>query len=331
MYGLMVRILIALVVLLACGAWMLLRWTRMPGRSFTGEAPAATDELRELAAELRADLLVLAGEIGERNVAHPEAYARAADWIAERLGETGLEVRREAYEARGRTFENLWVEIDGASSRELVVVGAHYDTATGSPGANDNGTGVVATLALARRFAAAEAPPRRLRFVLFANEEPPFFWTEGMGSREHVRRLAAAREEVTAMLSLETLGCYDDERGSQRYPFGVGWLYPDRGNFVAFVSDVRSRDLCRRSVGLFRERATIPSEGGALPRYLPGVGWSDHHSFWRAGYPALMVTDTAPFRDPRYHTQDDRVEHVDFLRLARVVEGVQYVVERLAR
>jgi hypothetical protein len=132
------------------------------------------------------------------------------------------------------------------------------------------------------------------------------------------------------MISLETLGCFRDDENSQQYPvLGMGLLYPTRGNFVAFVGDVGSRGLVRDTLEVFREHATIPSEGAALPGPIPGVGWSDHWSFRQIGVPAVMVTDTAIFRDPAYHTPNDLPKHVNFDQLARVTLGLVPVIERL--
>jgi len=302
-------------------AWILC--VRMPGSSHRGELPPATEGQGLLAGQLRDDVRALAGEIGERSVRSPEANRRAAERIEASLRAAGLDPRIQD--------GNVAAEVRGSSlPDEIVIVGAHYDSAEGSPGANDNATGVAATLALARRFARS-APERTLRFVAFANEEPPSFGTDAMGSRIDARACRERGEDIVAMLSLETLGCYTDEPGSQRYPLPLlNLLYPDRGDFVTFVGNVASGSLVRRAIGAFRERAGFPSEGAALPGWIPGVGWSDHDSYWREGYPAIMVTDTALFRDPRYHTAGDRPEHVDFGRLARVVEGLVAVVEELS-
>jgi len=296
---------------------------RMPGRSHRGALPDCTARQAALAGDLRRDVHALAGAIGERSVRRRDAQRRAAEFIEASLRESNLDART--------VSGNIAAELRGSKSPgEIVIVGAHYDSAEGSPGANDNGTGVAAVLALARRFAGC-APERTLRFVAFVDEEPPSFGTDAMGSRIDARACRERGDDVVAMLSLETLGCYSDEPGSQRYPIPLlGLIYPDRGDFVTFVGSVASRSLVRRAIGAFRERAPFPSEGAALPGWIPGVGWSDHESYWREGYPAIMVTDTALFRDPRYHTAQDTAEHVDLERLARVVEGLGAVVEDLS-
>jgi Zn-dependent M28 family amino/carboxypeptidase len=246
----------------------------------------------------------------------------------------------------GMDVHNLEVEIRGTTKPdEIVIIGAHYDNVDDCPAANDNGSGVAATLALARRFAPnlshpgeTPGPPlfvppaRTLRFVLFVNEEPPNFQTEDMGSLVYARACRERGDNIVAMLSLETIGCYSNEPGSQTYPIKpIGWLYPNTGNFIAFVGDYRSRRLVRQAIGTFRQSTQFPSEGAALPGWIAGVGWSDHWAFWQAGYPAVMVTDTAPFRYPHYHKTSDTPEKLDYQQMARVTKGIEAVMRDLVR
>ena len=313
---------LAPITLASGAAWIVC--ASMPGASWSGAPSPASEGQRALSEELRATVEALC-QHGERNLEHPAALEHAVELLKPRLAASGREVSVEAFDCGGATATNLFVDLPGRSS-ELVVVGAHYDTARGSPGANDNASGVAALCALARRFA-DRSMPRALRFVAFANEEPPRFRTELMGSRVHAARAKERGERVVAMLALETLGCYSDAAGSQRYPIGLLSLaYPTRGDFVAFVGDLGSRSLVRDCVRAFREHARIPSEGAALPAWIPGVDWSDHASFWPHGVPALMVTDTAVFRDPHYHRASDTPEKLDYGRLALVVEALERVI-----
>jgi len=186
---------------------------------------------------------------------------------------------------------------------------------------------VAAALVLARALGAAHR--RTLRVVLFADEEPPYFQTDHMGSLVYARACRARGDRIAAMISLETLGYYSDERDSQHYPPLVGVMYPDQGNFIGFVANPDSRPLLYRAIGTFRAQAAFPSEGAALSATLPGIGWSDHWAFWQVDYPAIMVTDTAPFRYPHYHTRQDTPDRLDYERLARVVVGLEAVVRQL--
>jgi hypothetical protein len=302
----------------------------MPGRSHTGPLPPLTEREAALAAELERYVRVLTVDIGERNVSFcPEALGRAAEFLAGELAAAGLQVGREEYVLEGVTCVNLFSEIRGASSpEEIVVVGGHYDSVPNCPGANDNATGAAATLALARAFA-RRRPARTLRFIAFVNEEPPYFQSGVMGSKVCARRSRKRGEDVVAMLSLETIGYYTDEEGTQRYPAPLSLFYPSKGNFVGFVGNFGSRKLVRRAVGSFRRHTEFPCEGGALPGWLPGVGWSDHWAYYTEGYPALMVTDTALFRYAHYHKPSDTIDKLDFEKTARVVLGVARVIEEL--
>jgi Zn-dependent M28 family amino/carboxypeptidase len=167
-------------------------------------------------------------------------------------------------------------------------------------------------------------------FVAFANEEMPYFQSGEMGSLAYAARAAAAGDQIAAMLSLEMLGFYRDEPGSQGYPPPLSWFYPDRGDFIGFVGDIGSRALVRGAIGAFREAARFPSQGVAAPAAIPGVTWSDHWSFRQHGYPAIMVTDTAFYRYPHYHLPSDTAEKLDYLRMARVALGLAAVIKELA-
>jgi hypothetical protein len=320
----------ALSVLIAVAAVLALLWwfgMRMPGKNISKTAPLSPDEVT-LREELRADVQKLAGEIGERNIWHYAELNAAADFIENSLSLAGLHPRRDSYEVRGQVCHNIETEIRG-SRPEIILIGAHYDSVLGSPGANDNGSGVAATLALARRFVGRKTE-HTLRFVAFVNEEPPYFLSGEMGSLVYAGRCKAHGDKISAMISLETIGYFSDELDSQTYPSrALGAFYPTVGNFIGFVSNIHSRTLVRRAIALFRKHAKIPSEGAALPWFIPGVSWSDQWSFWKHGYPGIMITDTAPFRYPYYHSANDTPDKLDYDRFALVVSGMEKVIEDL--
>jgi len=325
------RLGLLFLVLIGLGIWGYMVMMKLPGKSYRGAWGPLTKEQAELKEELRRDVEKLAGQIGERNVLlHYAELCAGADFLEKSLTAAGYAVERQEFTAEGRACYNLAVERRGMGRpEEIVVVGAHYDSVIGSPGANDNGSAVAAALALARRFS-REQTQKTVRFVWFANEEPPYYHTESMGSLVYAKRCKAAKEKVTAMLSLETIGYYSDEEGSQKYPFPFSWFYPSKGNFLGFVSNVASRKLLHEVIRSFRQHCAFPSDGGAIPSVITGVNWSDHWSFWQQGYPALMVTDTAVFRYPYYHTPEDKPDKIDYERLAVVVEGLGEVVKDLA-
>lgn len=326
---------LVLAVLLCVGYFIMIP---MPGESHRGPLPPLTDGEAAAAERLQRDVMTIAGEIGPRSVYQYRSLERAAAWIEDELRAAGYEPTRETFPIEPRDdvdwevgVSNIIVEVPGSdASAGILIIGAHYDGCGSTPGANDNGSGVAATLELARRFATAQ-PSRTIRFVFFVNEEPPFFQTEEMGSLVHARGCAERGEAIHAMLSIETIGCYLDEPGTQKYPPPLNFIYPDTGNFIAFVGNIRSRSLVRKCIGVFRETTAFPSEGGAVYGGLPGVGWSDHWSFWEIGVPAIMITDTAPFRYEHYHTIFDTPDKLDYERIARVVGGLERVVHTLAR
>jgi len=262
----------------------------MSGAGYNGPLPALTDSQAAIADELKSDVETIAGRIGERNVWHYSNYMDSADFIESMLTQAGCAVARQGYEVMEKTCYNI--------------VG----------GANDNGSAVAAALALARRLADKKSD-RTLRFVFFANEEPPFFQTEDMGSRVYARGCRAGGDNIIAMLSLETMGYYSDEPKSQNYPFPFSLFYPSTGNFIGFVSNMGpSKQLLHKVIASFKQNCRFPSVAAAIPGGVAGVGWSDHWAFWQEGYRAIMITDTAPFRYEHYHTAGDTPDKIDYER-----------------
>jgi hypothetical protein len=320
--------LLILIILAALATW----WTmiRMPGESFKGVLPDLNARQASLQEELRKDVEHLAITIGERNLPRYPALVRAADYIEAELAAAGYTPQRQTYSVRGLDCHNIEAEIVGAEKREeIVLLGAHYDSVPGTPGANDNASGVAALLALARRVAGSQ-PQRTVRLVAFTNEEWPYCFTPDMGSWVYARRCRQRQENLVCVLSLETIGYYNDQPQSQKYPAPFGAFYPSEGNFLGVVGNVGSRRLVRQIVAAFRRHGEFPSEGGAIPGDVTGVGWSDHWSFWQEGYEAAMLTDTAPFRYPHYHSPLDTPDKLNFDHMARVVSGLEHVLRELA-
>ena len=333
-FWLAVRLAALLVLLLT----PLLYTTTMPGASHRGPLPPLGEEEKLLRDRLRDHVVMLGDRIGVRNVWRSRELEAAAGYIEQTLSGMGHAVSSERFQVRGVSpgaaggveVRNLTAELPGGRLKdEIVLLGAHYDSVGESPGANDNGSGVAALLELGRLLRGRELA-RTVRLVAFVNEEPPFFQTQEMGSLVHAARARERGEKIKAMYSLETIGFYTDRPGSQKYPPPLSFFYPDRGDFIGFVSNISSRDLLRRSLESFRKRAAFPSEGAALPGWVVGVSWSDHWSFWQQGYPALMITDTAPFRYPHYHTRQDTPDKLDYDRLARVTAGLALMVRDMA-
>ncbi|HEX4738912.1 MAG TPA: M28 family peptidase [Allosphingosinicella sp.] len=304
--------------------------TAVPGHSYFGSLPPLTLSQTHLAGRLRTHVETIASK--PHNVGHPEALDEAARYLEAQLLRLGYPVHRQSFAAGGTTVRNIEVVVEPADARApTIVVGGHYDSVGEAPGANDNGTGAAAVVELARALAdLRHRSAIRIRLVLFVNEEPPFFKTDRMGSLVYARALKRTGEPVLGMLSLETLGFYSDRPDSQHYPLPLGLLYPCTGNFIAFVGTTGSRAWVRHVTGAFRTAARFPSQGGTAPGFLQGIDWSDHWSFEQAGMPAAMVTDTAPFRHPYYHTVADTPDKVDYGRLAQVVNGLTVMIRKWA-
>ena len=286
-----------------------------------------------LAARLEATVRHLSGAIGERHFRRGEALDAALRFIREQVGELQAAVTEHHFEVSGRRFTNVEVTVPATSGAATepgcIVVGAHYDTVPGTPGADDNASGVAALIELVRQLG-AERFERALRFVFFPNEEPPLFPDAGMGSAAYAAQLRRAGIDVHVMISLEMLGYYSDRAKSQRYPPGMSLFYPDRGNFIGFVSNLRSRERLLEVKRAFIASSTFPCESLAAPEWTVVVGLSDHSSFWKQGYPGLMVTDTAFMRNPHYHQASDTAETLDFERFAKVTEGLVGALRLLA-
>lgn len=302
----------------------------MPLNSYKGPLQPLSKEDSQLATRLSADVTYLSQTVGERNLSRPGSLEAATDYFRDAFRKAGYTPKESTYSVGEHSVSNIEASLIGRNKGiGTVIVGAHYDSVRGTVGADDNATGVAGVLELARMLQGSN-PNRTVRFVLFVNEEPPYFQTEGMGSVVFARLLRRDHVSVSAMISLEMLGFYSDTPRSQKYPPGLGFFYPSRGDFISFVGDEESRDLVRRSIRSFRASTNFPSEGIAAPANWPGVGWSDHWSFWQQQYPAVMVTDTAMFRSPYYHSPLDTADRIDFERMARVVGGIRKVVETLA-
>jgi Zn-dependent M28 family amino/carboxypeptidase len=226
--------------------------------------------------------------------------------------------------------ENIVATVAGGDRKdEIIVVGAHYDSTVGSPAANDNASGVASLLAMAEIFNRTR-PSRTVRFVAFTNEELAF-QTPHMGSLVYAQRCKAHHDNVVGMIALDTVGMYTDRPASQTYPMeALRWLFPATGNFVSFVGNPASRPWLTHVVGHFRETAHLPSEGAAVPELVAGSSWSDHWAFWQQGYPAILVSDTAPFRDATYHTGQDKPDHLNYVALARLSLGLEAAIAKLA-
>ena len=268
--------------------------------------------------------------IGERSVRVPENLARTADYIESFYDHLGMPVRKESYEYKGMTVVNVVSEITfGSKPKHHYLVGAHYDSVMGTVGADDNASAVAVQLETARQLKALvgrEELDLAVKFVSFALEEPPVYRTPYMGSRIYARKARRENEKIDGMICLEMVGyaCY--ERGCQEYPFPLGFFgYPEQGDFIGIVGNSRSRKFSKLLVQKFSQNAELPVVSLNVPlngRILPSVRLSDHASFWDEGFNAVMITDSAFYRNPYYHTELDTMEKLDYGFMAELVESL---------
>ncbi|MEF8793699.1 M28 family peptidase [Thiohalorhabdus sp.] len=292
----------------------------LPGPSHPGPLPDPTSQEARLRSALAADIEELAGGIGERHLDRPEALERAALFVENRLGDSGLRVSSEHFRVGSETCRNLIADVGPPGPRLLR--GAHYDTVPGSPGADDNASGVAGLLALAAELGGRQSP-LPLRVVAFVNEEPPYFQSEAMGSRIHARSCSRQGIPLLGAVALDGLGYYRDEPGTQTLPLAPeAGAIPDTGNFLALVANPDSSPLLEHLLEHLGGHASLPVYGAVLLEWVPGATWSDHWAFWQEGWPGVMATDTLPFRNPDYHGPGDQPERLDLDRLARSVAGL---------
>ncbi len=291
--------------------------------------------MEAVADNLRKHVSVLASDIGSRSIQEPVNLRRAQDYIQDRFEEIGLEVRVQDYEAYGNPTANLvafhpHTDLDSP----LLVLGAHYDTVMGTPGADDNASAVAVMLETARHFSPGTGSPSPVLFTAFSTEEPPSFGTSFMGSKVFVRSFEAENLDIEGALVLEMVGYYRDEPGSQTIPLTLQWAgFPDTADFIAVVGNGLSRALVKEvSGGILNSRCGLPVEDLTIPGsgyLLPEARLSDNASFWDAGIPAVMLTDTSFFRNPHYHTHRDRPETLSYEKMAQLVKGlVHFFIDR---
>ena len=276
--------------------------------------------------DLRATVRFLTGIQPPRNHANVESMDKAADYIKRKMADYGIVPEEQVFQAQGKRYVNV-IGTLGASQGPRVIVGAHYDVCGEGPGADDNASAVAGLLEIARLAKTHESElPYRVDFVAFALEEPPFFRTEQMGSYVHAKSLRDGKVEVKGMICLEMIGFFSEVEKSQKYPLGILRLfYPRVGNFVAVVGNLGSSSLVR-NVARHMRAARMDVRTLKAPRFIPSVGLSDHWSFWKHGYDAVMITDTSFYRNPNYHRATDTMETLDFEKMGKVVKGVCWTV-----
>ena len=304
-----------LVLFLAMGFVSIWRMTQMPLRSYKGSLQPLSDEESQLATNLAVHVKYLSETIGDRSLPRAESLQKVNDYLRDTLKQAGYVSTERTYAVEGHAISNIEVSLAGSDNASgSVIVGAHYDSVAGTVGADDNATGVAGVLELARMLQGSKLR-RSVRFVLFVNEEPPYFRTDAMGSLVYARQLRRDNIPVSAMISLEMLGFYSDAPDSQKYPPGLGFFYPSHGDFIAFVGNQESRDLVRRSIRRFRESTNFPSEGVAAPGRLArrrmvrplvflATAVSSNHDYRYRDVPLPLLPHSSRHGQPRRFRED---------------------------
>jgi Zn-dependent M28 family amino/carboxypeptidase len=269
---------------------------------------------------LKRHVRMLSEDFSPRSATDTENLEKTAAYIARHLEGTGAAVNFQAYEADGHTYRNV-VARYGPDSEQITVVGAHYDAYSSLPGADDNASGVAGLLELGRLLG-RQPPDQRIELVAFTLEEPPYYATDKMGSVVHAQAHKAAGTQIKLMIALEMIGYFTDAPNSQGFPLGVlQHFYPDQGNFIAVVDQlISSKGLAVKAA--INRHTELSAHALNAPSIVTGIDFSDHRSFWAAGYPAIMITDTAFFRNKAYHTPQDTFDRLDYAKMAAVVFGV---------
>ncbi len=270
--------------------------------------------------------------IGSRSIREYGKIREAERYILAFLDGQGIPYALQGYDHEGKRYNNIVVTLKGSlQPEESVIIGAHYDTTSGTPGADDNASAVAVLLELCRDLKDYR-PGRTLRMIFFVLEEPPSFMTPAMGSYVCAQQALDRGERIHGMISLEMVGYYNEAEGSQAFPLpGLHWMFPDRGNFIGVVGNVHSRELTLAVAEALKVGSALPVEHLVALPFIPGIGLSDHGPFWKMGFRAVMVTDTAFYRNPNYHGEKDTIETLRFDKMSQLVRGMVHVVEFLTK
>jgi Zn-dependent M28 family amino/carboxypeptidase len=287
--------------------------------------------------KLRAHVRMLSEQLYPRSFDHPKMLRAAASYIQAQFAATGAVAQEQVFTDDGDQYLNILARF-GPADGPVIVIGAHYDShadeargggfplgydiTTHTPGADDNASGVAGLIELARLLTAM--PPKTgVELVAYTLEEPPNFRTQAMGSAHHARSMRASGRQVKVMVSLEMIGYFDSRPVTQTYPVpGLALLYPNRGDFIAIVGRIQDWAVTRRVKAGMLGASDLPVRSINALALLPGIGFSDHGSYWAEGFSALMVTDTAFFRNPNYHQAGDVASTLDYERMAKVIQGI---------
>ena len=282
---------------------------------------------------LQRDVKTLTEMVPPRNAKNVVSLDKSAEYIHEEFRKTGGRVEIQRFTQDGKEYKNVICSF-GPEAGERIIVGAHYDVQGDQPGADDNASGVAGILELSRLVRSLKRELKyRIDFVAYTLEEGQFRkhpFARHYGSYNHAKSLARAGISVRAMISLEMIGYFSDRPNSQKYPlFFLRWFYPDKGNFIAVVGKWGQGSLVKKVKKSLAASSHVPVESLTAMSLLPGVSFSDHQSYWKFGYPAVMITDTAFYRNKNYHKPGDTADTLDYDRMAEVVRGLYWTIVQI--
>lgn len=282
-----------------------------------------------MAARLYGHVDKLVSGFGKRSYLDTQNLERIAAWLAAEFKKAGCQTSEQLVRVEGRTYRNVIGVIPGKSTAKIII-GAHYDACGETPGADDNASAVAGLLELASLFG-RETPQHTIELVAYCNEEPPYFGTENMGSFHHARLVRERGERVTAMICLEMIGYYSDEQGSQKYPSPLlRACLPSTGNFVGVVGNGASVSLAKLIQHGMNKVSSMPVARANIPESIGlSLDFSDHRNYWAMGFPAVMITDTAFYRNPNYHEPTDTPDTLDYMRMSDVVKALHRAIMAL--
>ena len=316
-------VFICVILLVAIGTWYAITQPLF-GSDKADNSPVLL-AVENLADELQKHVKKLSVDLAPRDYRSVTALDAAGEYIRAELAKSSVETSRQAFNVKGQRYYNV-IAAFGPPTTERIVIGAHYDSYEKLPGADDNASGVAGLIALAGMLKNATLK-HRVELVAFTLEEPPYFRTENMGSYVHAHRLATERASVKLMISLECIGYFTDAPNTQDFPMpGLGLMYPTTGNFIAVVGRYQDRAYARAVKRAMNGATNLPTHSISAPAFVQGIDFSDQLNYWAEGFPALMITDTAFFRNKAYHTKEDTFDKLNYQRMADVVRGTYAAV-----
>lgn len=326
----MTKFFFILLSFFACGLFFLLWVFWIPGKIHLSPKQSLLIQrneefLEQMQFNLKKHIYELSEVIGERNLENYEKYQETLTYLILTIQEMGYFPQKQSFQVNQLMCQNIFFRKEGLISDAVIVVGAHYDSVMDCPGANDNASGVAMLLETARLLQPLEIS-KTIEFVLFANEEPPYFKTNHMGSYQYAKQLADQNKKIDLMICLETVGYFTNQKNSQQYPLPLTSIYGNQGNFLACISNLKYASRLKQFVRYFRSVQSINVYGLSLPKRVQGVEWSDHMNFWNFNFPAIMLTDTAFYRYPYYHHNEDTYDKISYLELAKISLGLKNVL-----